>query len=208
MIKQAYLAQVVQCGVLPAHAESLWLEIEAAYTKAGRYFHDLSHLEHLFTELQPLSFTDWQMVLFSLVYHDVVYDVLQHIVQHDNEERSADFAEKHLDRIGYPPEKIEKCRQQILATKNHIATPDNDTNLFIDADLSILGQPWKVYDAYRQNLREEYNVYPDSIYHAGRRKMLTNFLKMEPLFKTDHFRQLYEKPAKENMQKELRLLRP
>jgi predicted metal-dependent HD superfamily phosphohydrolase len=207
MIKQAYLAQVVQCGVLPAHAEELWLEIEAAYTEPGRYFHDLSHLEYLFSELKPLSFTDWETVLFAIVYHDVVYDVSQHIVQHDNEERSAAFAERHLNQMGYPPEKIQVCRHLIMATENHQASPDNDTNLFTDADLSILGRPWDVYDAYRQNVRLEYSVYPDSIYQAGRRKVLLHFLQMEPLFKTEHFRQLYEHSAKENMQKEISLLR-
>ncbi len=206
MIKQAYLAQVVQRGVLPAHAEELWQEIETAYTEAGRHFHDLSHLEYLFAELEPLAFDDRETLLFSLVYHDVVYDVSQHMVQHDNEERSAAVAERHLTRIGYPPQKIEHCCRQILATKYHKVSPDSDTNLLTDADLSILGQPWPVYDAYRQNVRKEYMIYPDSIFVAGRRKVLHHFLAMEPLFKTEHFRERYEQAAKENMKKEISLL--
>lgn len=207
MIKQAYLAQVVQCGVAPSQAQELWLQIEIAYTIAGRFYHDLSHLEHLFLELQSLQFEDWPTVLFSLVYHDVVYDVEQHIVMNDNEERSADFCERHLASFQYAPEKIAKCRQQILATKKHSLSTDNDTNLLIDADLSILGQDWEVYDLYRNKIRQEFDVYPDSIFNAGRRKVLLYFLQMEPLFKTPHFRQLYEEKAKENLRREVELLR-
>jgi predicted metal-dependent HD superfamily phosphohydrolase len=206
MIRQAYLAQVVQCGIAPSGAEELWLQIETAYTEAGRLYHDLSHLEQLFRELQPLQFDDWPTLLFSLVYHDVVYDIEQHMVMNDNEERSAAFAERHLVSINYPPEKIEKCRQQILATKKHHVSQDHDTNLFTDADLCILGQNWEVYDSYRTKIRQEFGVYPDSIFNAGRRKVLTYFLQMDPLYKTPHFRQLYEKKAKENIRRELELL--
>lgn len=208
MIKQAFLAQVVQYGVPFAQAEDLWLEIETAYTEPDRFFHDLNHLEHLYQELVPIqsSFTDWETVLFALVYHDVVYDVEQNIVLNNNEERSAAFAEKHLTLLHFPADKIEKCRQQILATQKHSVVQDNDTNLFTDADLSILGQPWEVYNAYKNNIRQEYGLYPDAIYNAGRRKVLTYFLDMTPLFKTPHFQQRYEKTAKENMQKEVRLL--
>lgn len=207
MIKQAYLAQVVQSGVAPSQAQELWFQIEIAYTEAGRYYHDLSHLEHLFLELKDLQFEDWPTVLFSVVYHDVVYDVEQHLVMNDNEERSAAFAERHLAGFQYPAEKIEKCRQQIMATKKHGLSKENDTNLIIDADLSILGQDWEVYDSYRCKIREEFGVYPDSIFNAGRRKVLLYFLQMEPLFKTPHFRQLYEEKAKENLRRELELLR-
>jgi predicted metal-dependent HD superfamily phosphohydrolase len=208
MIKQAYLSKVVQCGLHSSTAEELWLEIEMAYTDAGRHFHDLAHLEHLLKELQSIQplINDWDTLLFSMVYHDVVYDVEQNAVMNDNEERSAAFAERHLQQIGYPPEKIDKCRQQILDTQKHTASHDHDTNLLTDADLSILGQPWNIYDTYRNNIRKEFGVYPDAIYNAGRRKVLHYFLKMEPLYKTGHFHSLYEAAAKENIRKELQLL--
>ena len=205
MIKQAYLALVVQCGATPSLAESLWQEIELAYTEAGRHYHDLSHLEQLYEDLQPLPSDDWPTLLFALVYHDVVFDVEQHMVMHDDEERSADVAERHLTSISYPREKIERCRQLIMATKNHREAADHDTNLFTDADLCILGKPWPVYDVYRRKIRQEFGVYPDPIFSAGRKKVLLSFLEMEPLFKTSHFRALYEKTAKENLKEEITL---
>lgn len=206
MIKQAYLALAVQCGATPSHAETLWQEIERAYTGAGRFYHDLSHLERLYQDLKPLPTDDWPTLFFALVYHDVVFDVEQHMVMHDDEERSAAFAERHLKTIGYPQDKIEHCRQLILATKNYRQAADHDTNLFTDADLSILGKPWPVYDVYRRQIRQEFSVYPDSIFSAGRKKVLLAFLEMEPLFKTANFRERYEKSAKENLKEELALL--
>lgn len=197
---------MVQCGVRPSKAEELWLQIETAYTEPGRFYHDLSHLEHLYRELEQLHFSDWPSLLFSLFYHDIIYDVEQHMVMHDNEELSADLAEQHLKSIHFPPEKIKKCKQQILATKKHSLSHDNDTNLFTDADLCILGQSWTVYNDYRQKIRLEFAVYPESIFCAGRRKVLLSFIQMNPLFKTPHFRSLYEIKAKENMERELQLL--
>jgi predicted metal-dependent HD superfamily phosphohydrolase len=128
------------------------------------------------------------------------------MVASDNEERSAAFAEQHLNRINYPTQKIERCRQHILATKTHDLTQDNDTNLFTDADLCILGQSWNIYASYMNNIRKEFDVYPDPIYKAGRRKVLEHFLRMEPLFKTPHFHELYEEKAKENIREEILLL--
>lgn len=208
MIKRDFIALVVQHGVPLKDAEEYWLEIETAYLEPGRYFHDLSHLEYLLIELIPVKprFQDWQTTFFSLVYHDVVYDVERHMVMNDNEEKSADFANRQLTAMGYSPAIIEKCRSQIMATQKHGLAPDNDTNLFTDADLSILGKPWPQYAAYKDKIRKEFSVYADSIYITGRRKVLETFLQMNPLFKTKHFYDRYEETAKENMQKELQLL--
>lgn len=208
MIKRDFIAQVVQHGVPPQTAEDHWLEIETAYLETGRYFHDLSHLEYLLIELIPLKprFDDWETTFLSLVYHDVVYNVERHMVMNDNEEKSAEFATRQLTAMGYPSATIDKCRSQIMATQKHGLAPENDTNLFTDADLSILGKPWPQYAAYKDKVRKEYSVYTDSIYRIGRRKVLETFLQMEPLFKTKHFYDRYEVTAKENLRKEWQLL--
>lgn len=209
MIKQAFLEQVTNLTQNKPLAESFWLEIETAYTAPDRHFHNLAHLEHLFKELKPLQgqIDDWETLFFSLCYHDVVYDVAQNAVLNDNEERSAAFAQRHLEQIAYPVEKIEACREQIMATKKHDFSNDNDTNWLTDADLSILGQPWELYDEYRNNIRQEFQVYPAFIYNAGRRKVLEYFVNLKPLYKTPHFYHLYEERAKENISTELQLLR-
>jgi predicted metal-dependent HD superfamily phosphohydrolase len=207
MLKQLFQEQVGRYAASSV-ATSLWQQIETAYTAPDRFHHTLDHLEQMLNELLPVrpQVQDWDTLIFSHCYHDVVYDVAQHMVASDNEERSAAFAEKALNKISYPTEKITQCKEQILATQKHLSSPDSDTNFFTDADLCILGQPWDVYAAYKSNIRKEYQIYPDRIFYGGRKKMLEHFLRMKAIFKTPYFLERYEEPARENLRKEYRLL--
>lgn len=178
----------------------LWNEIRSAYEAKGRYYHKLAHLEHLYRQLQEIKplINDWNTVLFSLYYHDIVYDA----TKGDNEEQSAVIAEKRMKTLGISESEIESCRQQILATKSHAVAVENDTNLFTDADLSILGSPWDTYHLYARNVRNEYKVYPDFLYNPGRKKVLNHFLEMDRIFKTEVFFEKFELQARGNLQKE------
>ncbi len=184
-----------------AVVELCWLEIEKAYSGKKRHYHNLTHLEQLWQQLLPLKaeITDWDTLLFSLFYHDIVYNVRHQ----DNEEKSAELAKQRLQALSYPPTKTDKCVAQILATKSHALSPDLDTNLFTDADLAILGQDWPTYHRYTQQVRREYSIYPDLLYKPGRKKVLQHFLNMERIFKTAHFFDLYEKVARANLSREI-----
>jgi predicted metal-dependent HD superfamily phosphohydrolase len=185
----------------PEVADELWRELEKAHTEKGRHYHDFTHLENLFLELNAVrnQINDWDTVSFSVFYHDAIYNVRKQ----DNEERSADLAVASLKAIGYPPDRIERCKAQIIATKSHNLLNDNDANLFTDADLSILGKDWDTYESYVQNIRKEYKIYPNVLYKVGRKKVLKHFIEMERIFKTDYFRDKYEVQARENLTREL-----
>ncbi|HZH64930.1 MAG TPA: hypothetical protein VEY10_08550 [Flavisolibacter sp.] len=208
MLQDQFTALLVRYTQNNALIQSCWNEIKDAYGNSERYFHNLLHLEQLYAALSPLKprIDDWDALLFSLFYHDIAYDVVQYVLENDNEERSAEIAEKALTAIGFPATKAKRCRHHVLATKTHRPTSDADTNFFIDADLSILGQPWDDYHKYMKNIRKEYIIYPDNIYHSGRLKVLKHFLKMERVFKTEHFHNLYEATARENMSREIEIL--
>jgi len=208
MLQQEFIALVLKYTPDKELANNLWQEIESAYSQKERHFHNLSHIEQVVTALQPLHhlIDDVDTLLFAAYYHDVVYDVVQYVTDNNNEDKSADFVGERLQRIHYPAERIERCRRHILATKKHHLSSDGDTNFLTDADLSILGQQWEVYDEYRKNIRKEYDIYPDPIYHAGRMKVLSNFLQTEPLYKTEPFQQKFETAAAGNISRELELL--
>lgn len=208
MLQQQFRALVLKYSSNQELAKQLWDEIETAYSHHERHFHNLSHLDQLFNALSPFQsqIEDWDTLLFAVFYHDVVYDVVGYVTENNNEDRSAEVAGNVLSSILYPAEKRERCRQHILATKRHQLSTDSDTNFLTDADLSILGQPWNVYDTYRKTIRKEYGIYPDNIFHAGRVKVLQQFLQMERLYKTDAFHQQYEVTAKENISRELEII--
>jgi predicted metal-dependent HD superfamily phosphohydrolase len=179
----------------------LWTEIEANYSDKKRYYHTLSHLSNLQNQLCEVKdkIKNWETILFTLFYHDIVYNALES----DNEEKSAELAEKRMQQINVPTEIIKNCKSQILATKKHEDNSDFDTNFFIDADLSILGQDTETYKVYFQNVRQEYSIYPDIIYNLGRKKVLKHFLDMDRIYKTDYFHAKFESQAKMNLQYEL-----
>lgn len=182
----------------------LWTEIEKNYSEKTRYYHTLQHLESLLSELTAIKseIQHWEAILFSLYYHDIIYDARKS----DNEEKSAELAEKGMRQIAVPKAIIERSKNQILATKSHAGSLNPDTNYFTDADLSILGQPWEVYSYYYMNVRKEYAIYPDIVYNPGRKKVLHHFLSMDRIFQTACFYDKYEIRAKENIRKELELL--
>ena len=180
---------------------SLWNDIEKKYNSHKRYYHTLSHLEALLDQLDGCKqlIADRDTLLFSVFYHDIVYNVLKS----DNEERSADLAAKRLSATEFPVHKINACREQIVATKNHLVSNNEDTNLLTDADLSVLGQPSDVYEQYCRQIRKEYSIFPDLVYKPGRKKVLIHFLNMEKIFKTSFFYDKYELRARENLEAEL-----
>jgi predicted metal-dependent HD superfamily phosphohydrolase len=180
---------------------AFWKEIEKRYTNRKRHYHHLTHLEKLIAvlaEYQPLV-KDWDSMLLAVFYHDIVYSVLKT----NNEEKSAALAAARLKSVGFPVQKIAYCSQLILATKAHTESADAGTNLFTDADLSILGQSPDTYQQYCVQIRKEYAIYPDVLYKPGRIKVIRHFLQMERIFKTEVFFNRFETRAKENLQWEL-----
>lgn len=181
-----------------------WQEIEKSYSQKNRKYHNLTHLENMILELENVKeeISDYDVMLFSVYYHDIIYKA----TAKDNEEKSAEIAKTRLDKLNISNERITKIYNQILATKSHKRSDDSDTNFLLDADLAILGKDWKVYDNYIQQIRKEYSIYPDFLYNPGRKKVLTHFLEFDEIFKTDHFKEKYEKMARENIQREISML--
>lgn len=184
--------------------DNLWLEIATAYQNKKRYYHNLSHLENVFAELLPLKahFKDWSTVVFSIFYHDIVYSS----TKKDNEEQSAIIGFERSLSLGVDTTRAKLCKRQILATKAHEATGNLDTDLFTDADLSILGKDWTTYQRYFKAIRKEYKRYPNFFYNPARKKALLHFLEMDAIFKTPYFKQLYEQQARNNIEQEIKLL--
>ncbi|MGD1890374.1 MAG: hypothetical protein ACFB15_07235 [Cyclobacteriaceae bacterium] len=182
----------------------LWKEIEASYTTKNRHYHNLAHLSYMadHTVKYQNKLSDSDIVLFSIFYHDIVYDV----TRKDNEKKSADLARERLSQLGVPNNKITQCDTQIIATQKHAPSNDADTNYLLDFDLAILGESPTVYQEYTRKIRKEYAIYPGFLYRRGRKKVLQHFLAMDRIFKTDIFYENYEPPARANLKAELESL--
>ena len=204
MLEQVFVDLLNRYASDEKYIAQLWSEINKHYSNKHRHYHNLSHLDHLLQQLIEVKndVADWDTILFSLYYHDIIYKPLSK----DNEENSAKFAVKILRSISYPAAQTLKCEHQILSTKTHVKDADNDTNLLLDADLSILGEPKPIYECYCKNVRREYAIVPELLYKRGRVKVLQQFLAMESIFKTMHFINKYEEQARKNIAFEIEML--
>ena len=204
MLKETFIELLTKYTDNDSLKKELWTEIEKNYSSKKRHYHTLEHLDNLLSQLTDVKseIQNWEIILFTLFYHDIIYNS----IKSDNEEKSAEFTENRMKQISVSNDKIELCKEQILATKSHIKSTDSDTNYFTDADLSVLGQNWETYLLYCKNVRKEYSIYPTLVYNPGRKKVLNHFLSMDRIFKTDFFYNKFEIQAKQNLQQEIELL--
>ena len=184
--------------------ESFWLEIEKKYSEKGRHYHNLQHLENMFSELDVVKdkIENFVNISFSVFYHDVIYDASSK----NNEEKSAEFAKSRLQKLNCNSSDIDLIFDQIIATKAHQKADDNDICYLLDADLSILGKDPETYIDYTKKIRKEYSIYPDLFYKPGRKKVLRHFLELENIFKTEDFKTKYEIQARKNIEAEIESL--
>jgi predicted metal-dependent HD superfamily phosphohydrolase len=203
-LKEAFHSTLQRYDVVEPERERLWQEVEQAHSAKGRHYHTLAHLEHLHAELEAAreQATDTDALVLATAYHDLIYSV----TRHDNEARSAERMHERLAPLGLPEPLLRSIHGHIRATQAHHASNDPDTDLFTDADMSILGAAPERYQAYAAQVRREYRRYPDLLYRPGRRKVLKHFLAMPRIYKTPWFQDRYGAAAIRNLGEELRAL--
>jgi predicted metal-dependent HD superfamily phosphohydrolase len=187
-------------------AADKWLNVlTLAYSGPGRHYHNLHHVAEMLRLLEQFESdaTDYMAVRFAAWFHDAVYDTRSDA----NEEESAALAEQALRELKASPSSITLTRRLILATKRHEGGGDlPDADLFLDADLAILGAADETYLAYSEAIRREYSWVPDAAYREGRLKVLTSFLGRERLYYTGPMAERFEARARSNMSNEIRTL--
>lgn len=201
MLKQLFFRLCANYSDNNILIETLWSELEQHYSDKKRYYHNLTHLDSLFFEVKDIEneIDNIDSFRFSGFYHDIIYNTQKG----NNEEESAKLAGKRLKEIRVPDRKIETCQRQIIATKSHKEQKNFDDNLFIDADLSILGKKIEIYKVYLSQIKKEYYSVPKYLFDIGRKKVLKHFLDKEKIYKTDYFYEKYEKQARYNLIQEL-----
>jgi predicted metal-dependent HD superfamily phosphohydrolase len=195
-------------GVEPAAAHEAFDQLAARYAEPWRHYHTLDHIASMVDDLHKasgvVSAADMQALLFATYFHDVVYNPRAA----DNEERSADCADEVLSQLGVPTAIRAVVRALILKTKGHVTEPDDfPGQLFLDADLAILGASASEYDRYAAQIRQEYSWVPEPAYRPGRRAILSELLARPLMFCTAPFRDR-EATARQNLAREIAGLSP
>ncbi|WP_396596433.1 hypothetical protein [Dokdonia sp. R86516] len=202
MLKEKFLNLIEKFSDNNNYNLECWNEIEKCYSSKSRHYHNLEHLENMISDLEHVEsqVNNINALLFSIYYHDIVYKANQS----DNEHKSALVFKERISATSF--NHIEECVVQIEATKEHQLSSDNDINILLDLDLSILGKSENEYSKYSQNIRKEYKIYPDFMYRKGRKKVLNHMLELDSIFKTSFFKDKYEIQAISNLRSELDIL--
>ncbi|OGL99723.1 hypothetical protein A2318_03225 [Candidatus Uhrbacteria bacterium RIFOXYB2_FULL_45_11] len=180
-------------------------EILRRYGESHRKYHTLAHIVACLQEFESIrsECDDPLGVELAIWFHDLFYE----IGNKDNEDRSADRVHHLIEPRGWVMNHALTADVCIRATK-HAETPsENDAQIMVDVDLSILGQPWNVYEAYTHQIRTEYKRIPNLLYIPGRHKVMRSFLDRAYIFSTANFRVRYEAQARANIARELETLK-
>lgn len=183
-------------GADSTQADQKFEGILRAYSEPGRYYHTLDHVLAVLATVESLGShaKNLDAVKVAAWLHDVIYDSKAS----DNEERSAEYAERLCQELNIP--EGQKVADLIRKTKTHDAGDDADTQVLLDADLAILGANDSEYQAYAEKIRQEYAWVPEPNYRNGRRQVLERFLARPKIF---HFLGHLEELARRNLAEEI-----
>lgn len=181
--------------------EPLYKALITLYAEPHRAYHTLNHIKDCLSLFESVKHSVAQpnVVEMALWLHDIIYD--PHAA--DNEEQSAAWAVEMMQAAQMEEKTIEAVFELILATK-HTSIPNNgDAQLMVDIDLSILGQPPKLFDQYEAQIRIEYQWVPMEQYRRGRSQILQSFLDRDTIYQTRFFQAQFEAQARKNLARSL-----
>ena len=200
-----------------------WARLLPHYQQTHRYYHDVTHIDACLTWFDRVQaqFDNPFAVALAIWFHDIIYDVRRT----DNEEKSAQYAVTALTNFVVSTRLVQQVYELILLTR-HPSQPQpvlqgsagsnltgrkdsllmsiNDQALFLDIDLSILGQSKAVYVNYEQAIRAEYQHVPLWLYKLGRKRLLKRFLRQPQIYYSDFFQEKFEQQARVNIQSVLK----
>lgn len=184
-------------GAAPAGS---FAQLLAAYGEPQRAYHTATHIDAClghFDAWRALA-AHPERVELTLWTHDLVYDTQRQ----DNEAASAAQACAWLRQAGLS-EHAPGVEELILATRHQQVPSDPDAALVVDLDLSILASPPALYARYEAAIRAEFAWVPESLFRAGRGKVLRHLLDMPRLYQHPPLTERWEAQARENLQRAL-----
>lgn len=189
----------------------VWSWIESAYNEENRFYHNFNHIEQclkefdLFSHLREDRFK--LIIEFAIWFHDIIYNTKSNT----NELDSAELAKNAFGvlEVGqeFKYQMMQEIANYILNTTHKGNSYNFSQQLFLDIDLSILGQTANVFDEYESNIRKEYEWVPIKIYKEKRIEILQKFIGKPSIFMTTQLCEKYEKQARDNIFNSLKMLR-
>jgi predicted metal-dependent HD superfamily phosphohydrolase len=186
-------------------SDSIFETAYGRYQSPGRYYHTWNHVVACVETLRTFPCDSGRSVFLALLFHDAIYSP----GSRDNEKASAELASRLLrQHSSLDANEVARIHRMILATQGHRVDEgdvDRDLRATLDIDMSILGAPWEQYCRYADGVRKEYcpAISTHSRFTAGRIAFLSNVLASRTIFHTPEGIARWERPARENVAREL-----
>jgi predicted metal-dependent HD superfamily phosphohydrolase len=178
-------------------------DVVARHREARRRYHGVRHVTWVVRHVRELAAEvptdDPDAIVVAAFFHDAVYDPRAA----DNEEQSAQLAERVLAELGWDERRGRRVGDLVRATAVHTGAGDADTDVLLDADLAVLGSEPSAYQAYVTGVRAEYAHIDDEAWRHGRGQVLRDLLARDPLYATAPARRRWVSRAAANMTAEL-----
>ena len=179
----------------------MWDILNISYSHPTRKYHNFEHIENCLIELDSAPKPAYTFAEVAIWFHDIVYNPLAS----DNEEQSAKMAVAFLESAKMPQPFCQMVKWAICETTHKVYNPNllpsRDICVVLDVDLASLGFSWEKFKGNGESIREEYKFVPDEVFWPKRKEILTNFLNRPRIYYTEHFRDKYEKQARNNLER-------
>lgn len=174
-----------------------YTKLQNSYNEKHRHYHNNKHIEATLKHLENAKglAEDYEAIEIAIWFHDAIYKIFSS----SNESDSANWAAKFLKENNASDDLIKKIHKLIMATLHNATSIDNDEQLLVDIDLSILGSSPEVYSEFEKQVRKEYRLIPDFIYKRKRKEVLNSFLERKRIYSHNYFFNLLESNAKNNL---------
>lgn len=181
--------------------------LQSAYATPPRAYHNFHHVQEVLRHYGDVADgPGWRQpaeVALAVLYHDAIYEA----GRKDNETRSAELAVAQIARF-MPDAGVDARRvmELIELTARHGSfSPgdvDDETALFLDCDMAILGAEPAVFDAYDRGIAAEYRGHvPGWLFKLNRRRFLKALLGRPRIYLSDFFHDRYDAQARRNLRR-------
>ncbi|HEU5114762.1 MAG TPA: pantetheine-phosphate adenylyltransferase [Candidatus Paceibacterota bacterium] len=179
--------------------ETIFEKLVETYLDRRRAYHNLEHIVTMLDLLEAHFGRNefWPEIALAIWFHDYVYDPRAS----DNEERSVEASRHYVSFLTCSRGRPGVVERLILATKHNKMPQNREEAIIIDLDLAILGAPEKAFNEYCGGIMSEYEHVPPRKFVEGRIRVLTYFLKREPLYYTAKMRSLLDTQARKNLRR-------
>jgi predicted metal-dependent HD superfamily phosphohydrolase len=184
----------------------------ARWSEPGRHYHNARHLADVLAHVDELAEEAHEPDLVRLAawYHGAVFDAAERVsYAHrggEDERASAILARLELGELGLAQRAVDRVADLVTALERHSpAAGDDDCAVLCDADLAMLAAEPQRYKAYLALLRAEYAHLPVEKFVRARIAILRRLKERRQLFASP-MGQLWEEPARQNLDAELQRL--